>query len=44
MATAAQPDYEAIIIGAGVAGIYQIKRLAHPRTTNGYDRVVRRGE
>src|SRR5690606_39273925 len=27
MAESAQPDYEAIVIGAGVAGIYQVKRL-----------------
>ncbi len=27
MAGAAHPDFEAIVIGAGVAGIYQIKRL-----------------
>ena len=26
-AQAARPDYEAIVIGAGVSGIYQIKRL-----------------
>ena len=25
-----KPDYEVIVIGAGVGGIYQIKRLAHP--------------
>jgi cation diffusion facilitator CzcD-associated flavoprotein CzcO len=28
MSSATEPDYEVIVIGAGVAGIYQIKRLA----------------
>ena len=27
MSTKVEPDYEAIVVGAGVAGIYQIKRL-----------------